>query len=130
MSNANEILRGSDRSDALLGSGAQRRPSHHGQSCASCGSPGGPGHVLKACIACHKVLYCNVACQKLHWKEHKEECYAFREQKKEEWRQISRGVYWTGAYVMNELSTKLGAKFSYPPRPIQPETCSNRMPLK
>ncbi|KAG8987069.1 hypothetical protein FRB93_004961 [Tulasnella sp. JGI-2019a] len=93
MSNANEILRGSDRSDALLGSGAQRQPSHHRQSCASCGSPGGPGHVLKACIACHKVLYCNVACQKLHWKEHKEECYAFREQKKEEWRQnLSRGL--------------------------------------
>jgi len=40
-------------------------------SCGSCGSSTGP---LAACRSCKSVSYCNVACQKAHWKDHRKEC--------------------------------------------------------
>jgi hypothetical protein len=39
--------------------------------CAFCG---GTPEVLKQCAGCHKIAYCNMACQKGHWKTHKKEC--------------------------------------------------------
>ena len=40
--------------------------------CAECGVAGGIS--LKACMSCKLVRYCNVNCQRNHWKKHKKEC--------------------------------------------------------
>ena len=39
--------------------------------CAACGKG---GDNLKACTACKQVKYCNVSCQRAHWRKHKKEC--------------------------------------------------------
>ena len=40
----------------------------------TCGYCGKSGPNLKQCSACKFMKYCNVSCQRLHWKNHKEEC--------------------------------------------------------
>ena len=42
--------------------------------CADCGSVAGEGVSLKACKSCMLVKYCNINCQRNHWKKHKKEC--------------------------------------------------------
>ena len=42
--------------------------------CADWGSVAGEGVSLKACKSCMLVKYCNVNCQRNHWKKHKKEC--------------------------------------------------------
>ena len=42
--------------------------------CADCGIVAGEGVSLKACMSCKLVKYCNVNCQRNHWKKHKKEC--------------------------------------------------------
>ena len=39
-----------------------------------CGYCGKSGPNLKQCSACKCMKYCNVSCQRLHWKNHKGEC--------------------------------------------------------
>ncbi len=43
------------------------------QQCANCGIAGDP----KACSRCRKVKYCNLSCQRSHWKTHKPDCVRF-----------------------------------------------------
>ena len=40
--------------------------------CAECGK--NEGISLKACMSCRLVKYCNVKCQRNHWKKHKKKC--------------------------------------------------------
>ena len=42
--------------------------------CASCGGRSTANAKLMCCSRCHCVYYCNVECQKRHWKEHKPKC--------------------------------------------------------
>jgi len=42
--------------------------------CADCGSVAGEDVSLKACKSCKLAKYCNVNCQKNHWKKHKKVC--------------------------------------------------------
>ena len=47
---------------------------HEVHCCADCGSVAEGGVSLKACKSCMSVKYCNVNCQRNHWKKHKKEC--------------------------------------------------------
>ena len=40
-------------------------------TCAACGKA---GDNLKTCTSCKQVKYCNVSCQRAHWRKHKKEC--------------------------------------------------------
>ena len=42
--------------------------------CAACGKRETNGRKLKKCTACRQVAYCNVDCQRRHWKTHRPEC--------------------------------------------------------
>ena len=52
----------------------QPTPSPAGNNSINCAACGREVDRLKACTACKMVKYCNVACQKAHRPEHKEEC--------------------------------------------------------
>ena len=42
--------------------------------CVSCGNEKSEGMKFYACARCKSTHYCSNACQKVHWKSHKEEC--------------------------------------------------------
>lgn len=42
--------------------------------CAGCGEAAKAGRPLLTCGSCKAVRYCDAACQKIHWKEHKRAC--------------------------------------------------------
>jgi hypothetical protein len=46
-------------------------PRGTGRVCAKCGSR---SQALMCCARCHAVSYCDRACQRAHWDEHKTEC--------------------------------------------------------
>jgi hypothetical protein len=54
---------------APQGGGASRTLRH----CAACGKA---GRSLKCCARCRAAYYCEPACQRRHWKEHKQHCSA------------------------------------------------------
>ncbi|KAI1924015.1 hypothetical protein LOZ52_002605 [Ophidiomyces ophidiicola] len=44
---------------------------HNDTTCASCNNSPPPGESLKMCARCRQSRYCNIDCQKAHWKQHK-----------------------------------------------------------
>lgn len=44
------------------------------KGCGACGKMAGAGTKLLSCSRCRAVSYCDAACQKAHWKAHKEFC--------------------------------------------------------
>lgn len=44
-------------------------------ACSFCGAPR-LGNGLQACVACNSVSYCGPACQRAHWRAHRESCKA------------------------------------------------------
>ncbi|THW07839.1 hypothetical protein D6D03_02944 [Aureobasidium pullulans] len=58
--------------DKLPNSTSSQTPASPRDICGHCGSVKFSG--LKACTRCEKVKYCNHACQKAAWKEHKKVC--------------------------------------------------------
>ena len=51
---------------------------HQSQTCNGCGKQSAENAPLDRCSACMSVKYCNSACQKRHWKQHKVLCNAIK----------------------------------------------------
>ena len=47
--------------------------------CGSCSTI--PTTKLQRCTACKSIIYCNVECQKKHWRTHKKQCKVWKEKK-------------------------------------------------
>ena len=48
--------------------------------CAKCEACGVLGRDMKRCARCHTARYCNAACQRAHWREHRASCRAASQQ--------------------------------------------------
>ena len=44
--------------------------------CSHCGTKESDEHRLKKCRPCRQTQYCNIECQRSHWKDHKKQCNA------------------------------------------------------
>ena len=49
------------------------------QTCACCSRVQYGRSVMYICTSCHLAFYCNQACQKQHWKQHRPTCHMFRD---------------------------------------------------